>query len=266
MICPNLSNPQIRQDFQELQLAVGEDLAYFLWHKNNGYHLDKTFEGKDSKLFKDLTDLTGNRVDALKLKAKTFTQSFKDWFGKSQVIDENGEPLIVYHGTYRGDIEKFKGYFDEFDDLHSGYYFAKQKEYALANAKKSLDEDIVYPVFLTIEQPGNSDAIIHDESRRLFQNPNIDGIIGIDDMTDQEVFVVKYNRQIKSIFNQGTFDLINPNIYDNTDDLKKISVNNPKETILNNFDELFPEIAHYNPTQQAVFADLVEQGHIRIDC
>ena len=33
--CPNLSNPQVKQEFAELVQAVGEDAAYFLWDKNN---------------------------------------------------------------------------------------------------------------------------------------------------------------------------------------------------------------------------------------
>lgn len=32
-------------------------------------------------------------------KAQTNTPEFKKWFGDSKVIDENGEPLVVYHGT-----------------------------------------------------------------------------------------------------------------------------------------------------------------------
>lgn len=31
--CPNLSNPQVKQEFEELVQAVGEDAAYFLWNK-----------------------------------------------------------------------------------------------------------------------------------------------------------------------------------------------------------------------------------------
>jgi hypothetical protein len=29
------------------------------------------------------------------------TPAFKNWFGKSQVTDEEGKPLVVYHGTYK---------------------------------------------------------------------------------------------------------------------------------------------------------------------
>ncbi|MGB2166377.1 MAG: hypothetical protein ACPH3M_04015, partial [Candidatus Puniceispirillales bacterium] len=39
---------------------------------------------------------------------------FKKWFGKSKVVDENGKPLVVYHGTDRN--------FDSFDTNAEGSY------------------------------------------------------------------------------------------------------------------------------------------------
>lgn len=43
---------------------------------------------------------------------QTETPAFKKWFGDSKVVDENGKPLVVYHGT-RGDFNAFrKGIFD----------------------------------------------------------------------------------------------------------------------------------------------------------
>ena len=35
----------------------------------------------------------------LKVEKNTKSLQFKRWFGKSKVVDENGEPLVVYHGT-----------------------------------------------------------------------------------------------------------------------------------------------------------------------
>lgn len=94
MICPNLSNPQIRQEFEELKNQFGEPMAYLLWDRNGGYHLDKAPNGESSKLFNDLLDFTKDRQLTLATKAKTLSNKFKDWFGNSQVVDKNGEPLI----------------------------------------------------------------------------------------------------------------------------------------------------------------------------
>ena len=57
----------------------------------------------------------GDERKALIAKAKTYLQPFFNWFGNwtdpdatgvSKVVDENGEPLVVYHGTV-WDIEVF---------------------------------------------------------------------------------------------------------------------------------------------------------------
>lgn len=80
--CPNLSNKKIKQEFDELTSLFGEDAAYFLWDKNNGYSLDKAPNGADSILFKSLLDnYNGDRQAALKAKAKVYTSSFTNWFG-----------------------------------------------------------------------------------------------------------------------------------------------------------------------------------------
>jgi len=38
----------------------------------------------------------------------TKTAAFKQWFGSSQIVDENGKPLVMYHGTAQ-DIHAFRG-------------------------------------------------------------------------------------------------------------------------------------------------------------
>lgn len=110
IFCPNFSNKQVKQEFEELVQAVGEDMAYLLWDRNNGYALDKAPNGADSRLFKALLDYyEGDRQKALQIKGKVYLQQFKDWFGDwqsedktnvSKVTDENGEPVLQYHTSY----------------------------------------------------------------------------------------------------------------------------------------------------------------------
>lgn len=38
---------------------------------------------------------------------QTQTPAFRRWFGDSKVVDENGEPLVVYHGTISGGFSAF---------------------------------------------------------------------------------------------------------------------------------------------------------------
>lgn len=102
MLCPNFKNPQVAQEFKELQDAVGERAAYDIWNQNNGNSIDSSPNGEPSKLFSDLlSHFDGDRELAIKAKAKTFSKSFKTWFGESKVVDANGEPLIVYHNTFK---------------------------------------------------------------------------------------------------------------------------------------------------------------------
>ena len=95
IFCPNFSNKQVKQEFDELVQAVGEDMAYLLWDRNNGYALDKAPNGADSKLFKDLLDYyEGNRQKAILAKGKTYLQRFKEEILPSAKIDENEEPIF----------------------------------------------------------------------------------------------------------------------------------------------------------------------------
>lgn len=106
--CPNLSNKKIKAEFDELVSVFGENMAYYLWDKSNGNGLELAPNGASSKLFQDLLKLSnGDRRKALIEKAKVYSDEFINWFGDwlaedkidvSKVVDENGEPLIVYHG------------------------------------------------------------------------------------------------------------------------------------------------------------------------
>jgi hypothetical protein len=40
--------------------------------------------------------------------AKTEAEEFREWFGDSKVVDEDGEPLVVYHGSRNAQIDGFK--------------------------------------------------------------------------------------------------------------------------------------------------------------
>ena len=102
--CPNKNLPE----WQELEQLV-PDLAYTIWDLNNGNGIDKAPNGAESILFKSLLEHhNGDRNAAIQAKAKVYSNEFREWFGDwvnddktnvSKVVDENGEPLIVYHGT-----------------------------------------------------------------------------------------------------------------------------------------------------------------------
>jgi hypothetical protein len=83
MQCLNIKNPEVAALLKEYTEILGsENAAYYVLSENNGYGLDKAPNGEPSKLFSDLLEhYNGDRVAAIQAKARTYSESFKDWFG-----------------------------------------------------------------------------------------------------------------------------------------------------------------------------------------
>lgn len=119
------------------------------------------------------------------------TAEFKQWFGDSKVVDDKGQPLVVYHGTNEE--------FSEFDIRKArngrwgkGFYFADTPERAKEYGKN------VMPVYLRLESPmrrgATSDGVIVGEP-------------------GNRIYAVWSPEQIKSaIGNNGDFDPTNTDI------------------------------------------------------
>ena len=96
------------------------------------------WEKKPSKLFDSLLKAWWSHEQALKSRLQVRTKEFKNWFGDwvndhenaSKIVDENGEPLLVYHGSARR--------FNEFDTNKIGstsgdkswFYFSNNRRVA----------------------------------------------------------------------------------------------------------------------------------------
>lgn len=83
MQCLNIKNPEVAALLKEYTEILGsENAAYYVLSENNGYGLDKAPNGEPSKLFSDLLEhYNGDRVAAIQAKARTYSESFKEWFG-----------------------------------------------------------------------------------------------------------------------------------------------------------------------------------------
>lgn len=73
----------------------------------------------------------------------TNSPAFKKWFGDSKVVDANGKPLVVYHGTPVNpqSIEEFLS--EKVGTLNThgpGYYFAEKEKYAKIYAEPGMQE------------------------------------------------------------------------------------------------------------------------------
>ena len=85
------------------------------------------------------------------------TPQFKAWFGDwendpenaSKVVDENGEPLVVYHGTIRTDRKKF-----DIFKTNSPAWFSSNREYAerYFSDKRFWQRKDLYQAFLNIRK------------------------------------------------------------------------------------------------------------------
>lgn len=171
---------------------------------------------------------------------------FKEWFGGSQVVDDNGKPLVVYHGT-ASDFSKFEvkhvGKSTCAAWCHMGYFFTPDKELASnftkgknwnkANARTKLGGHVI-PVYLSLQNPmrvpasrllpisGSIDKVrsIRLEAEALGHDGIIIGTFrdsfDFDDTTDelnQPQYIAFNPLFIKSALgNCGIFDRNDPNI------------------------------------------------------
>lgn len=145
--------------------------------------------------------------------AQTDTQAFKRWFGDSKVVDGEGKPLVVYHGT-SGNFDAFRG-----DDGH----FFGTADIASDYATSSVGEaPSVYPVFLSIKNPARNidPENLTDASIARLSERGFDGVIYNEGQPDVE-YVAFRPEQIKSATgNSGAFDPNNPSILESVDDAR----------------------------------------------
>ena len=64
---------------------------------------------------------------------RTETAEFKRWFKKSKVVDADGKPLVVYHGTQRSGFDTFDR--REIDDHHIGFFFTDSQKMAASYSR-----------------------------------------------------------------------------------------------------------------------------------
>lgn len=176
----------------------------------------------------------------------TETPEFKRWFGKSKVVDENGKPQRVFHGTHvyrdekraidfgnptifdRNFALKFFGRKPGMDNV--GSWFTTE-----ANSASKYGPAVM-PVYLSIQKPfiitgdgANAPqwastrlrSLVESEGgveefRNRLKGEGYDGILLQDDMLDGlpgDVWIAMEPTQIKSaIGNSGAFDPANPSI------------------------------------------------------
>ena len=150
----------------------------------------------------------GKQAEAAKLWNEKGTDSpyFKKWFGKSKVVDENGEPLVVYHGT-----DKQFTSFDPEKSIGGQNWFTSDKSAIEAGEVGAQGKGIIMETYLNIEKPASwaeYDKFTIDE----LIGRGYDGLI-LPESDGTATYVTYSPEQIKSATgNRGTFDAGERNI------------------------------------------------------
>lgn len=176
-----------------------------------------------------LTKYISENVKRYLIEQESLNDKFWKWFNGSKVVDNSGNPLVVYHGT---DTE-----FNSFDNnkkrkgwLSTGFYFTENELEARDFGR------IIIPVYLRLINPFiikgdtiNKDGSISFEKsakeQMVDKYPELNNIDwkyfsdylqkkGHDGVINSFNLITVFTpTQIKSIYNDGTWDTNDDNIY-----------------------------------------------------
>jgi hypothetical protein len=141
-------------------------------------------------------------------------KAFTEWFGDSKVVNEKGEPLVVYHGTRKGEIIAFRnspvGIF--FTDSHEDAAMFSQ---AIGRSRQSA----VMATHLSISNPAtidyggklfnrvSFDRTVSTARRRGYDGVIATNIVNVQGAMPSTTYIAFSPSQIKSATgNRGTFD------------------------------------------------------------
>ena len=161
-----------------------------------------------------------NRYQWAQVRTANFRKWFGDWEGDpenaSKVVDENGEPLVVYHGT-GGDFGAFDrnkgGEASGNSAGKNGHFFSGSTAIASDYALRAKGDPNVMPAFLALPKPTNRKFRDIDQLDYWASANDFSGGLMAETGDGQLVFMVKDANQIKSATgNAGTFSAATDNI------------------------------------------------------
>lgn len=138
--------------------------------------------------------------------AQTETPEFKKWFKDSKVVDAQGNPLIVYHGT-KANFKKF----NMKKQIQGIIWFTSNKAKIEAGEVGAQGSGKILDMYASIQNPAGWD--IYDK-RGLYEFKGLgyDGAILPDGDGGFDGFVFKSEQLKSATKNKGTFDPANPDI------------------------------------------------------
>jgi len=175
---------------------------------DNGAHVfikgGQITKGPEGFVGKKAGDVAGGSTKAGGKVKQTDTPAFKEWFGDSKVVDDKGEPLVVYHGT--------AAEFDTFSEDGPIFFGTKEKANDFAG-----DSGSIIPAYVSIKNPVDLPWVgtlgLYASDIRGYKENGYDGA----KMRDG-VWVAFSPTQIKSATgNRGTWSKKSPKITEATD-------------------------------------------------
>ncbi len=240
------------------EVIQASDIVY----ENGGIRLKSQTEGGESRVLAD-SSVNVEREQAEKMdvsqeklyqlpqeaydaqgKADINTPEFKEWFGDSKVVDKNGRPLVVYHGTNA----EFDIFSKEKIKRGTGFWFSSNKETSKEygdikefylsvknpiDVNKNRNDFIKFAKEAMPEIPNDvsehyiiSDALGSTAFKEYLQNKGYDAIsLG-------NSYIVFNPNQIKSVYNRGTWNAGNDNIYYQNAEQVFLPTNRDKNTYI----------------------------------
>ena len=147
---------------------------------------------------------------------QTQTDAFKKWFAGSKVVDADGQPLRVYHGT-RGDFDAFDLDARPANGLRyaRGVYMTADPGYASMMSRET-DGSNVMPVYASLQRPrvftSYTEANAVPATGWSAIEAKHDGVIILDEGVFSEVIAFAPEQVKSATGNSGEFDLASPDI------------------------------------------------------
>jgi len=228
----NLYNPDVARAISNLPLefaiAYSKRSNMSIQDFLNKYLYTVQFEGKPKTFGEEFFNQDGS--------IKTESTLFKNWFGKSKMVNDDGTPMVLYHGTTDS--------FDRFDISHphrydtgfvgKGIYLTLNKGHAAIYARqkgnrfnaKAKDRKVL-SLYVRLENPfretdqdikrklregGAAAALAYTEK---LKRAGHDGVLKINPTTNEITEVVVFDpNAVKSVDNKGSWSREVDNIYE----------------------------------------------------
>lgn len=242
------ANPEANEKAQNFWKRVG-----FTEKNNETQNMQRPTYQEDTIVVDGIERPIENNLGGMIARTEKGLTNFWRWFGDSKVVNDQGRPLVVYHGT-KDEFDSFKqgeGHKHDAGFLGTGFYFTDKESSAMEYTewKRGYSKPTVLSVYLKANNPlvlKERGATLYNRIIKALQIPlpekdfvfriekptsdlitnesqkqGYDSVIA--DLYDGEVYYVVYNpNQIKHTENKGAFGIGVDDMYHQDQIVKKV--------------------------------------------